>query len=280
LKQARQWRGRSVFIYPVLAILTFVMIALGGPFVTANGQTGNVERAPAAVMLQQDGIYDFRDQVIRCQPGEEVGIWAETSVSVSIANVVIEGCSTGIMVTGSSTTETTLGATTQGAKQTWSAHVQGVRMRVTTIGIFLSGSRSTATRNIVGGAKYGIVVTGDDNTLVENQSNDNLQDGFLITGDRNLLEGNEARRNGGVGIHVARTVPMVGDHRFLSFIQDRAANNVIRGNTALDNKKRDLEEFADCERPPFPPLRNEWTNNTFETRQPDCIQQLDTGLEN
>ena len=136
-------------------------------------------------------------------------------------------------------------------------------MRVTTIGIFLAGNGSTVISNIVGGARYGIVVTGDDNTVINNQSNDNLKDGFLVTGDRNLLEGNEARRKGGVGIHVARMVPMVGDNRFLSFIQDRGSSNVIRGNTALDNK-RDLVEFADCADPPFPPLNNEWTNRRLQ----------------
>ena len=263
MERAKQWCGPYV--------LALLMITLTGSFVTANAQTGDQSPPPAAVLLEQDGVYDFRGQVITCHPGEEVGIWAKSTVSLTIANVVIEGCSVGIMVTGS-TTNNTLGATTQGAKQTWSAHVHRVKMQVTTIGIFAAGSHGTITSNIVGGATYGIVVTGDDYTLVDNQSNDNLEDGFLITGDRNLLEGNEALRNGGVGIHVARMVPMVGNHHFLSFIQDRAVSNVIRGNTALDNKKRDLEEFADCMSPPFPPLANEWTNNIFKRRRPDCIQ--------
>lgn len=32
-------------------------------------------------------------------------------------------------------------------------------------------------------------MTGDDYTLIRNQSNENSKDGFLVTGDRNLLEG-------------------------------------------------------------------------------------------
>jgi len=262
-------------------MLVFLMIALEGSFVRAVGQTGDPYRPPAALLLQKDGIHDLRGQVIRCQPGEEVGIWAESSLSLTIANVVIEGCEVGIVVTGAATNNVAQGVTPNvlspsadiksQSGQRWSAHVEGARMRVTTIGIFLAGNGSTAVSNIVGGARYGIVVTGDDNTLINNQSNDNLKDGFLVTGDRNLLEGNEARRNGGVGIHVARMVPMVGDNRFLSFIQDRGLSNVIRGNTALDNK-RDLVEFADCADPPFPPLSNEWTNNIFGTRRPNCIE--------
>jgi parallel beta-helix repeat protein len=258
-------------MYLVLCMSVFVTIALEGSFMKAVGQTGNPPRPRAAVLLQEDGIHDLRGQVIRCQPGEEVGIWAESSLSLTIANVVIERCDIGIVVTGRATNSMNRGVNQDGT-QTWSAHVKGVRVQqVKSIGIFLAGSGSTATSNIVGGTTYGIVVTGDDNTLIDNQSSDNLKDGFLVTGDRNLLEGNEARRNGGVGIHVARMVPMVRNQRFLSFIQDRGLSNVIRGNTALDNKL-DLVEFADCENPPFPPLNNEWTNNIFSTRQPNCIE--------
>jgi hypothetical protein len=274
MRQARQRCGRG-FIYAVLCMVAYLMVVLEGSFVKAVGQTVDPLRPPAALVLQEDGIHDLRGQVVRCKPGEDVGIWAESSLSLTIANVVIEGCDMGIVITGSasnaSATNDMRGDAIQGVTQKWSAHVQGVTMRVTTIGILLAGNGSTAIGNIVNGARYGIVVTGDDNTIIDNQSNDNLKDGFLVTGDRNLLEGNEARRNGEVGIHVARMVPMVGDNRFLSFIQDRGLSNIIRGNTALDNR-RDLVEFADCAAPPFPPLNNEWTNNIFRTRRPKCIE--------
>src|SRR5215475_14254891 len=110
-----------------------------------------------------------------------MGIWAESSQpSLTIANVVIEGCEVGIVVTGNATNNTR-GDVAQGVTpntlsssadiksqsgQTWSAHVEGARMRVTTIGIFLAGNGNTVESNIVGGARYGIVVTGDDNTLL------------------------------------------------------------------------------------------------------------------
>jgi hypothetical protein len=139
------------------------------------------------------------------------------------------------------------------------------------VGILDAGTDSTATFNIVEGCKYGIVIMGDDNTYAQNKSNDNSEDGILVTGHRNLLEGNEALRNGAVGIHVARAVPMVARNRFLSFIQDYAFGNVIRGNTALNNRL-DLSEFAECEPPPYPPLSNEWIENVFNTRSPDCIE--------
>src|SRR5688572_23564321 len=163
MRQARQWCGRGF----ILCMLAYLVVALEGYFVRAVGQTGDPPRPPAALLLQKDGIHDLRGQVIRCQPGEEVGIWAESSLSLTIANVVIEGCDVGIVVTGSATNNMR-GHVTQGVTQRWSAHLEGVRVRVTTIGIFLAGNRSTVISNIVGGARYGIVVTGDDNTLIDN----------------------------------------------------------------------------------------------------------------
>jgi hypothetical protein len=184
----------------------------------------------------------------------------ESRIAVTVANAVVEGCEVGIMITDGAT-ESTPGEEIQKP----AAYVAGVTVRATTIGIWLAGNGGTATSNIVGGAEYGFVVTGDDYTLTHNQSNDNIHDGFLVTGDRNLLEGNEARRNQGSGIHVASMAPMVGKRRALFFIQDRGLGNVIRANLAMDNT-RDLMEFAEnCE-------GNNWTNNIFETREPECIE--------
>src|SRR5262245_23549307 len=105
MRQARRRAGRG-FIYPVLCMLAVLMIVLEGSVARAVGQTGDSPQPPAALLLQEDGIYDLRGQVIRCQPGEDVGIWAETSLSLTIANVVIEGCEVGIVVTGRATNNT------------------------------------------------------------------------------------------------------------------------------------------------------------------------------
>ena len=264
----RPKRWRSVTCQSLMWISAYLMIILEGSFVSVVAQTRNLTPAPAAVLLQKDGTYDFGGQLIRCQRGETVGIWAESGTYLSITNVVVEGCEIGIVVTGAATKDAP-GDAAQGLSQRSSGHVQGVRVRHNTIGIFLAGSASTASNNIVGETTYGIVVTGNDNIVTENQSNDNTKDGFLVTGDRNLLEGNEARRNGGVGIHVASVLPIVGVGRFVSFIQDRGLANVIRGNTALDNR-RDLVEFAENCEDPFP--GNQWISNVFATRRPTCIQ--------
>jgi parallel beta-helix repeat protein len=249
----------------------YLAIGLEASFVKAADKTDN-SVPTAALRLQQDSTHDLRDQVVRCQLGEKVGIWVESRSYLTLVNVVVEDCEVGIVVIGGTSTNVSKDAAL-GVTPPSSVHLENVRVRATTIGIFLTGSGSIVSNNIVGGAKYGIVVTGDDNTITGNRSNGNIKDGFLVTGDRNLLEGNEARRNGGVGIHVASMVPMVGKRQFLSFIQDRGLGNIIRGNVALDNK-RDLVEFAeDCEdEGNYEGEGNNWINNTFKTRRPKCIE--------
>jgi Periplasmic copper-binding protein (NosD) len=243
-----------------LYIVTCLTLALVQSSMGATGQTGDLPPTPAALQLHQGGTYDLSGRVIRCEADQKVGIWAESHVALSVANAVIEGCEVGIVVTGGATEETP-GL----ALRSQVAQVQGIRVLATNIGIWLAGNGGTVMSNIVGGAKYGFVVTGDDYTLVGNQSNDNLHDGFLVTGDRNLLKGNEARRNQGIGIHVASMAPIVGKRRALFFLQDRGLGNVIQENISTDNTN-DLVEFAEhCD-------GNDWGYNMFRTRSPECLK--------
>src|SRR5262249_53259923 len=57
---------------------------------------------PAAMRLEGDRTYDFSGRVLRCQPDQGVGIVAESRGSLSVTNVTIDGCTVGIIVTGSS----------------------------------------------------------------------------------------------------------------------------------------------------------------------------------
>jgi parallel beta-helix repeat protein len=243
-----------------LGLFTSLMIVLSTTAMAAIGATGGVQPATAVVRLHARGTYDMQGRVVRCERGETVGIWVESRLAFHVTNGVVEGCEVGILVTRGAADE----APDEGAPAKTS-QVAGMRVRGATIGVWLAGSGSTASENIVGEADYGFVVTGDDNRLTNNQSTDNHRDGILVTGDRNVLEGNEVRRNQGVGIHVASMAPMIGSKRALLFIQDRGLSNVLRENIAESNTL-DLREFAeDCD-------GNEWTQNTFETREPECIQ--------
>jgi Right handed beta helix region len=205
---------------------------------------------PAAMRLQSDRTYDFSGRVLRCQPNEDVGIMAESRGALTVTNVTIEGCSVGIITTGSA------------------VRVERVTVRnATGVCMLLGGTDSIAISNVATGCTYGMAVTSNGNRITQNQFNDNIVDGILVIGDENLVEGNETLRNGGVGIHVVRWVPMVADNEFVPLIQDRASGNVIRGNRALDNKV-DLEEFGGCD---APGLFNDWANNVFKTGRPECV---------
>jgi Right handed beta helix region len=217
----------------------------------------------AVLRIEGDGIYDLGAHVVHCEQGKWVSLWVEGRRALTLANVVVEGCEVGILVSTGANEE---GVATAAVPR---VHVQGVTVRATLVGIWLAGNGSIASENIVGGATYGFVVTGNENVITNNRSNDNFVDGFLVTGDRNVLEGNEARRNGGVGIHMASMVPMVGNRKAIFALQDRGQGNSLRANTALANRL-DLKDFTEncLELEPS----NTWSGNTFETRQPAYIE--------
>jgi Right handed beta helix region len=199
---------------------------------------------------------------VRCAQGQAVGLWVEARRALTLANIVVEGCEVGILVRTGANEE---GSATAAEPR---VRVQGMTVRATLVGIWSAGNGSIVSDTIVGGARYGFMVTGDDNVITTNQSNDNSGDGFLVTGDRNVLEGNEARRNSGVGIHVASMVPVVGNRKAIFALQDRGQGNSLQANTALANGL-DLRDFPENCQEPEP--SNTWGGNTFETGQPACI---------
>jgi parallel beta-helix repeat protein len=242
---------RRELLYPgLLGVLAFVVVAADVASVRATDQPTVVARMPrAAFTLRENRTYDFGGRLVRCQPGQQVGIVAEGSGKVGVTNAVVEGCQVGVVTTGS-------GAT-----------VANVDVRDTSVCMLVAGRESTISSNQASHCGYGIVVIGNENTISDNHFNDNDADGILVTGDANLITGNEALRNRGVGLHVVRMVPMIADGSFLSLIQDLATGNTLQGNTAANNNV-DLVEFGDC----TIGLPNNWTDNHFGTKRPDCIQ--------
>lgn len=262
-----QPQGKA-FLYRSLLCLFFLLIGLKASFVAAIDGKDSAEPV-AALSIRQDGVYDLRNQAVRCQPGQRVGIRVEnrSTLKLTLTNVEVEGCEVGIMVTGSQSAKKSRDIAL-GALPPPLVRLENVRVRKTTIGMLLSGDGGIVSDNIVGEATYGIVVTGNNYVLTGNRSTDNEKDGFLVTGDRNLLEGNEARRNKGVGIHIAAVVPLVGERKLVPFIRDYGLGNAVRGNVTLNNN-RDLVEFAEFN---LACVDNSWINNTFQTREPECIR--------
>jgi len=242
--------SRRSFLCAAAALVLFALYgtvadALDFPSISQPRSLG-----PAALTLRSDRTYDFSGRLLRCDRNEDVGIMAEGHGSLTVTNVTIEGCTVGILAMGSS------------------VRIEHVTVRdVSGVCILLGGEGSLAVGNVATGCTYGLVVLSNGNRVVQNQFNDNVADGVIVLGDENLIEGNEALRNGGVGIHVVRTVAMIGDDEFVPLIQDRATGNAIRGNRALRNKV-DIEEFGGCA---GPGLFNEWAENVFETGRPECV---------
>jgi hypothetical protein len=217
----------------------------------------------AMVHVEADGNVDFRGAVTRCEPDKPIGLWVNGSRAVTMTNLVIEGCEVGVFVSPGAPSE---GYASDEAPR---VRVRGMHIRRTTICFFLAGNGSIATDNISAGCDYGWVISGDENILQRNTSDDNTRDGYLITGDGNVLEDNQALRNGGVGIHVASMVPLVGDRKAIFAVQDQGLGNTIRENTALRNRL-DIRDFTEtCQELE---TNNQWSGNTFKTREPDCIE--------
>jgi parallel beta-helix repeat protein len=234
----------------LLAILASLTLAVTAISPSATAQTAVVARfRKAAFTLRENGTYDFGSRVVRCQPGQQVGIAAEGSGNLTVTNVVIEGCEIGIASTGHA------------------VRVFDADIRDTIVCMFIMGSDMTISTNRATQCMYGIVVFGNENTIRDNEVTDNAADGILVTGDANVVSGNQVLRNRGTGIHVVRMVPMIAEGSFLPQIQDLATGNVLQGNNAANNNV-DLEEFGDCDKG----LRNSWTDNQFGTKNPDCIR--------
>jgi parallel beta-helix repeat protein len=230
----------------VLACLTLAVTAI------SPGATAQTAAAPrfrtAAFTLRENGTYDFGSRVVRCRPGQQIGIAAESSGNLAVTNVVIEGCEIGIASIGRA------------------AKVSNTEIRDSVVCMFITGNSMTISNNRVTQCLYGIVVFGQENTIRDNEVTDNGADGILVTGDDNVVSGNQALRNRGTGIRVARLVPMIAEGSFIPLIADLATNNVVQGNNAASNNV-DLAEFGDCDEG----LRNSWMDNRFGTKQPDCI---------
>ena len=91
-------------------------------------------------------------------------------------------------------------------------------------GNFNQVSSATAMSNDIG-----ILVSGDDNLIRNNNGNDNDGDGFLITGDRNDIRANEANTNGAIGFDLVGT------------------DNMLRSNQSNRSSPGGPKENGDCE---------------------------------
>jgi parallel beta-helix repeat protein len=105
---------------------------------------------------------------------------------------------------------------------------------------------------ITSNAFHGITVNGgDENQFIRNNLSGNGNHGlFLSVASNNVARGNTADMNGGSGIDAGTF----------------GSGNQVEGNVALGNGGPDLnDENGDC-------IRNTWTDNSFTTNSPGCIE--------
>ncbi len=105
---------------------------------------------------------------------------------------------------------------------------------------------------ITGNAFHGITVNGgDDNKFIHNNLSNNGSNGlFLFAASNNVARENTADVNGGSGIDTGTA----------------GSGNTILNNIALGNNGPDLkDENGDC-------IHNTWTNNSFGSNAPACLQ--------
>src|SRR6266542_4273907 len=167
---------RPELLYPgLLGVLAFVVFAADVTSVGATDQPTVVARmARAAFTLRENRTYDFGGRLVRCQPGQQVGIVTEGSGSVGVTNVVVEGCQVGVVTTGS-------GAT-----------VANVDVRDTSVCMFVTGRESKISGNeALRNRGVGLHVVRMVPMIADDSFVSLIQD--LATG--NILQGNTAANN-------------------------------------------------------------------------------------
>jgi len=233
--------------------------------------------AQAVYSIRTHGIVPApREAIVSCGPFQSTGIdLADDGESVVLqdTHLVVQNCTVGLALHGRPGVPITVhGVTLEPSTATEAPQLFGAQVtaQVFQIGIWLLGGGSLVTDNIVGGADDGILVGGSGNTLQRNHSNGNRRDGILVVGHENLLEGNETRNNGAVGIHLTdRRIQQTTT--FNIPYPELPDQNIIRGNTSLGNKARDLHDMnPDCPADPTE-RRNFWEANIFATKNQACF---------
>jgi parallel beta-helix repeat protein len=190
--------------------------------------------------------------MIRCTAHQRIGLLVDSVEALTVEVASIEGCEVGAMILGTG------------------HHLRRLTVRGATICVLAAGSGSLFETNQAGECDYGFVVSGGQNTFVDNVSEQNRKDGFLLFADSNILRGNQATNNGGVGFHLVPRTPMLTSVVPILALQMRPFGNALQGNVASGNGI-DLRELGEMTCDPDEML-NEWIDNTAATRLPACLQ--------
>ena len=235
-------------VSPALTVRDRAQVDLSGHAIVGSGP-GEV-----VVLLDGQGAVLRNGSVRSDQPVR--GISVAGSGGHIVLDVDASALSTGITVSSdrnrllrNTAIESELGFSIQGSENLLVGNVgsgQG--------GFTVTGTANLLFQNAISGVRaFGFAIVGDNNQLVSNTAlSDNDQGSFIIAGDRNRVDGNVAS-NGNAGISVS------------------GQENVMVGNTALENRTDLVDTHEDCD-------TNLWQQNIFLTslagsiEKPACIQ--------
>lgn len=124
----------------------------------------------------------------------------------------------------------------------------------------------------IGNIEKGFEVGGDNNKLRKNSASGNGDEGFDTSGDNNQLKRNNASGNSHNGFDIQSSNNTMkkniangnGSHGII--ISEGFTGNTVSRSTATGNGDEDLfDENGEC-------ASNTWSQNTFGTSDPACIQ--------
>jgi parallel beta-helix repeat protein len=189
---------------------------------------------------------------------------------VKLYNGTIKDCEDGVILDG------------EGHHQLSKLTVTSTQNQIGDRGIRIRSDHNELEDNLVSGfSGEGFRIGGNENVLTDNTARDNGNHGFRITGGKNRLSDNLSEGNGGsldaADARAAEGFTIEGDENELvnntafrnagrGVRLEAGKNNLIKENTARISGLFDVvDESPDCE-------NNEWSKNSFGTRNQDCIE--------
>lgn len=236
--------------------------AVVGPrgFFTLDADVGPCDDPGPALTVIGNAVLDLNGFKVFCEDTNGNGILPNGIELVGRGARVMKGiiadCQTGVLVAG-------LGHHT----------VQDlITLNNNFTGFVVSSDRNRLSDNIaIDNRVGGFDILGDNNLLLRNRSTNNASEGFFVVGDRNLL-GNNTATNNPDGFLIIGNRNQIRGNRTLDndldglVILEGAEKNVVVGNRAQGNNIFDLDDLnPGCD-------ANRWQNNTFNSRNQDCIR--------
>lgn len=200
------------------------------------------------------------DRTVHCTPAKRLGIWIGGAKSVTAESLTVRGCDVGVLVTGTGHT------------------VRRIIIDSREMGmICLACANNTVAYNTIGGAVYGLWISGHGNTVDSNTITGVSRDAiFLAHASYNMLVRNVIRGAGRMGINVVPGVAQDGLNVIIAIAGAPLMSweNTIRENDVQGSGRFDLRQWpVNCRLYQDQGwLENLWENNVAGTVSNWCLR--------